>query len=88
MFDRVVQLRKATARWRVHLIIAAAALFAVGLGVSIGALDLTWSQVSIGPALLILFGLGPLTLVTASISLRLSATAVGQQISFRDGLHT
>lgn len=86
MFDRVVQLRKVTARWRVHLIVAAAALFAVGLGVSIGSLDLAWNQVSIGPALLILGGLGPLTLVTASISLRLSATAVGRQISFRDGL--
>lgn len=86
MFDRVMHLRKAAARWRVHLIVAAAALFAVGLGVSIGSLDLTWNQVSTGPALLILFGLGPLTLVTASISLQLSATAVGRQISFRDGL--
>lgn len=86
MRERVVQLREAAARWRVHLIVAAAALFAVGLGVSIGSLDLAWNQASIGPALLILGGLGPLTLVTASISLRLSATAVGRQISFRDGL--
>jgi len=86
VIDRVVELRKATARWRVHLIVAAAALFAVGLGVSIGSLDLTWNQVSIGPALLILCFLGPLTLVMASISLQLSASTVGQQISFRDGL--
>jgi len=86
VFDRVMHLRKAAARWRVHLIVAAAALFAVGLGVSIGSLDLTWNQVAIGPALLILGGLGPLTLVTASLSLQLSATAVGRQIGFRDGL--
>jgi hypothetical protein len=61
-------------------------VFAAGIGISLDALELRWRHVSVGPVLLILGLLGPLALAVSSLSLQLSARAVGRRIGFRDGV--
>lgn len=72
-------------RWRLPLSAAAAVLFFAGLGLSVRSLDLRWDQVSIGAILLIII-LGPFNLALGSLSLQITARALGRRIGFRTGL--
>ncbi len=74
------------ARWRLPLSLMAAALFAGGLFLSIRSLGLTLAQTSLGPALLILAVLGPLSLVSGAVGLQMLARALGRRIGFLDAL--
>lgn len=74
------------ARWRLPLTLMAAALFAGGLFFSIRFLGLTLAQTSLGPALLILAVLGPLSLGSGAVGLQMLARALGRRIGFFDAL--
>lgn len=84
--DKLVKVRRWAARYRMPMLAGAAAVFAAGLGLSISALDLSWDQVSLAPILLILLVLGPVTLALASVTLQVTARAVGRRIGFRQGV--
>ena len=79
-------LRRRAARWRIPLTLFAAAFLMAGLTMSVRSLGLHLHHVAIGPALLILFVCAPLILTTASLSLQISARALGRTISFWRGL--
>lgn len=84
MIRAVQGLRSATVRWRVPLTLAGAALFIIGLGLSITALDVTLDRLAIWPVVAILMFLAPLTLALAAVSLQQLAQAVGSRIGFRE----
>lgn len=84
--DDITHWGRARLCWRGALLAAAAALFSVGVGLSVSALKLSWDQIALGPLLLILVLLGPLTLALASVTLQVTAWAVGRRIGFREGV--
>jgi len=77
-------LRATASHWRVPLQLAAAAVFIIGLGVSISALDLSLDQLRVWPIVVNFTALAPSTLALAAVSLQLSAKAVGRRIRFRE----
>ncbi len=79
-------IRRFATRWRVPILILAAAGFFAGIWYSVRALALDWSDLSVGPILLVLLVLAPLTLAAASLSLQVSARALGLRIGFVEGV--
>lgn len=70
-------------KWRTPLTVAAAAVFILGLVVSIRALGIDYRDLSWAPVLLILLVLTPASLALAAVNLQFSAQAVDRRIDFR-----
>jgi len=77
-------IRATLAHHRRPLVVAAAVLFAVGLGWSFQSLELGWNTISYGPILVLFFALAPASLALGAVSLQLTARVLDKRMGFRD----